>query len=137
MFTPTLTSTSTNTPTHTASHTPGNTPSPTYTPSNTPTYTPSPAPGNHPPGIAIYLPEVSVRRGSWIFNVGDYIDRDRDTVRLSVSVGNIIQTGRNRGLWVWTYLVPPSTPRGLLTVTITATDARGGTTTQSFIVRVR
>ena len=95
-------------------------------------------PNNTAPRVTIYIPEVVVTRGSISFNIGDYSDPDRDTVRLTASVGSIAKTGPSQGLWLWSYDVPRSTPRGtVITVTITATDTRGAVTTQSFRVRVR
>ena len=127
-YTPSATSTSTHTPTMTS----------TSTPSNTPTRTPTPIQGNQPPQINVYFAEVVLLPGNLAANLGDYLDLDRDRVTLRASVGSVTKIGSSSGLWAWGYLVPRNTPRGTtISVTITATDARGAVSTRSFRVRIQ
>ncbi len=134
--TPTSTNTATATATFTVTSTPSSTRTPTRTPS--PTRTPTPMPVNRAPSLTVYLPEALVLPGGFAANLGDYSDPDGDSVTLRASAGNITKSGSSVGLWLWDYNIPRGTPRGTrITVTLTATDARGAVTTRSFVVRVR
>ncbi|MBL8146525.1 MAG: tandem-95 repeat protein [Anaerolineae bacterium] len=97
----------------------------------------APAITNQPPQLNIYFSEVSTIRRIAL-NLGDYRDPDGGQVTLTSSVGSIVKSGNSQGVWMWSYLVPGSTPRGtIITVTMTATDAHGAVATQTFTVRVR
>jgi len=97
----------------------------------------APPPDNIPPQLTTLTNQLAVTRGSLTVNIGTYRDPDADIVMITSSIGTVVKTGSSRGLWLWNYTVPRSTPRGtVITVTITATDAQGARTTRSFVVRV-
>ena len=91
-------------------------------------------------------PTVSVDKSSVVFYEGgtatntgrfeDLADLDADTVRVSASEGTITQGGTMTGWWNWSYKTPSVSADETKTVTITATDSTGRSSTKSFSLTV-
>ena len=96
-------------------------------------------PGGGPQSLA---PTLRVDKSSVVFyeggtatNTGGYSDLgdlDADTVRVSASLGTITQGGTMTGWWNWSYKTPSFPTNETKTVTITARDSTGRSSTTSF-----
>jgi len=88
---------------------------------------------NRNPVLTVTNSDVTGWEGTTVSNSGTWSDPDvGDIVSLSASSGNIIKN--SDGSWSWSLFFPDQQP--LTTVTITATDDLGGTTSQTFTVEV-
>jgi hypothetical protein len=89
---------------------------------------------NHAPAVAADNAAVSVNEGTKPTNAGTFSDPDGDTVALTASAGTVTQTGTSSGTWAWTQ--PAGDEAAAQTVTISANDGKGLTSTTSFPVTV-
>jgi hypothetical protein len=89
---------------------------------------------NQAPVAAADHPAVTAAEGTAPSNTGTYSDPDGDTVALSASSGSLTRTGTASGTWSWTQ--PPSDEAPTQTVTITADDGHGLSSTTGFTVTV-
>lgn len=89
-------------------------------------------PTNSPPLIAATNASVTVDEGQTAINTGTVSDTDGNTVTLSASAGTVVNNGN--GTWAWS-LVTTDGPAAQ-TVTITADDGNGGTSSTSFDLTV-
>jgi len=85
---------------------------------------------NVAPVLTRALATVSGAILSTITNTGTYADVSADTVTLSVDVGTIINN--NNGTWSWSII--PTAAVSNQTVTVTASDEDGGTSTVTFLL---
>ncbi|MEZ4868660.1 MAG: choice-of-anchor Q domain-containing protein [Caldilineaceae bacterium] len=87
---------------------------------------------NQPPVVAANNADVTVDEGQTATNSGMVSDADGDTVTLGASVGAVVNNGD--GTWLWSF----DTTDDLAgqTVTITADDGNGGTSSTSFDLTV-
>jgi hypothetical protein len=88
------------------------------------------ASANQPPSVAADNVAVSAPEGTSPANTGTYVDPDGDTVALTASSGSVTRAGTSSGTWSWTQ--PASDEGPAQTVTITAADGQGHTSTTSF-----
>ena len=84
---------------------------------------------NQAPTVAADNATVSVNEGTSPANTGTFSDTDGDTVALSASIGAITKTGAGNGTWAWTQAA--SDEAAAQTITITADDSNGLTSTFS------
>ena len=89
---------------------------------------------NQPPAVAADSGAVSVNEGTPQANTGTYSDPDGDTVTLSASSGTLAQTGTSSGTWAWS--APATDEAPAQTVTVTADDGHGLTSTTTFMSTV-
>ncbi|MCI0534691.1 MAG: choice-of-anchor D domain-containing protein, partial [Verrucomicrobiales bacterium] len=87
---------------------------------------------NNPPWLGVQLPTVTVDEGSSAGNTGTWSDLDNDVVAISASVGTV---GVSNGLWSWQYATVDG-PVNSQTVTLTANDGQGNSTTATFALVV-
>ena len=87
---------------------------------------------NRPPALSQANGVLSSTEGATATNTGTYSDPDGDNVALSASTGTLTKTGTTSGNWSWSLAGTDEAP--LQTVTITANDGHGGTSTVSFTV---
>jgi hypothetical protein len=92
------------------------------------------AAANQPPAVAADHSTVSVNEGTPAANTGTFSDPDGDTVKLTASSGSIAKSGTANGTWSWQ--APATDEAGAQTITITADDGNGLTSTTSFSVGV-
>jgi PKD repeat protein len=92
------------------------------------------AAASQPPAVAADHPSVSVNEGTAAGNTGTFSDPDGDAVTLSASSGSLTKSGTANGSWSWSALA--SDEAGARTITITADDGHGVTSTTSFPVTV-
>ena len=85
---------------------------------------------NQSPVVAADSPGVTVSEGTAAANTGTYSDPDGDTVAISSSVGTVSKTGGSSGAWAWS--LPASDEASMQTVTITADDGNGLTSSTTF-----
>jgi hypothetical protein len=93
------------------------------------------AAANAAPTLAANSTSVTVDEGATASNSGTYSDTDAaDAVILTASVGTVTKTGTNGGTWSWSVSTAdgPSTR----TVTISANDGHGGTSSTLFTLTV-
>ncbi len=91
---------------------------------------------NQPPVVAADHPAVAVNEGTAAANTGTFSDPDGNAVTLTASSGTLTKSGTSTGTWSW---FSPASDEGALanqTITITAADGAGGTSTTSFPVTV-
>ncbi len=86
---------------------------------------------NAPPQVDVNAPSVTVGEGDIALNSGTFQDVGTDSVVLSVSSGELIQTGTLSGTWSWS-LQTLDGPDDSRTVTVTAVDSDGASSTVSF-----
>src|SRR5262249_43924273 len=90
---------------------------------------------NTAPTIARDQAAITVNEGTQATTTGTFDDaQGRDTVTLSASLGTVTQDNAT-GAWSWAY-TPPDSPSTPTTVTITATDAGGLTSSTTFTLTV-
>jgi PKD repeat protein len=89
---------------------------------------------NQPPTIASDHPAVAVNEGTAPANTGTFSDPDGDTVAITASSGTITKTGTVSGSWSWHGAAVDEGASE--TITITADDGNGLTSTTSFPVSV-
>jgi hypothetical protein len=94
----------------------------------------SSTPTNQPPAVAADHPAVAVNEGTPAANTGTFSDPDGNAVALSASSGTLTKSGTSAGTWSWS--AGASDEAGSHTITITADDGVGGTSTTSFPVTV-
>jgi hypothetical protein len=83
---------------------------------------------DQPPVVAVHAANVSGDEGGTLSTGGSFTDPDGDPLAITASgAGSIADHGD--GSWSWD-LVPPDDGQG--TVTVTASDGRGGTATDTF-----
>jgi PKD domain len=91
---------------------------------------------NVPPTVAADNASRTVNEGQTATNSGTFGDANAlDTVTLSASVGTLTQSGTHSGTWTWS-LGTTDGPNESQSVTITATDNHGATSTTSFALTV-
>jgi hypothetical protein len=91
---------------------------------------------NAAPSIAAAQSSITAPEGSPAANSGTFSDADAgDNVTLSASTGTVVKTGGNSGTWSWSMNAPDG-PAAAQTVTITASDGKGGSAAVSFTVTV-
>src|SRR4029077_7831299 len=88
------------------------------------------AAANQPPAVAADHSSVSVTEGTPAANTGTFSDPDGDAVKLRASAGSIANAGTANGTWLWQ--APAIDEAGAQTITITADDGNGLTSTTSF-----
>jgi len=88
---------------------------------------------NVAPTLTRLLSNVNGDVLSVITNLGTYSDVAADTISLSVSAGTIVDN--SNGTWSWS--ITPSAAVSNQTVTITALDEDGGTSTVTFLLTAR
>ena len=93
-------------------------------------------PTNQPPAVAADHPAVTVNEGSPATNSGTFSDPDGNSVALSASSGTLTKSGTSSGTWSWADSASDEGAAANHTVTITADDGNGGTSTASFPVTV-
>jgi len=86
--------------------------------------------GTQPPVIAATNATVTAAEGSTATNSGTYSDPNGSAVTLTASTGSVSQTGTTTGTWTWTAAAADEAPSQ--SVTIGASDAKGGTASASF-----
>ena len=84
---------------------------------------------NAPPVLTVNQPSVEVNEGQVAGNSGGVSDPDGDMVTLNVSLGTITNNGD--GTWSWNFPTVDG-PADSQTVTINASDGRGGTAQLTF-----
>jgi hypothetical protein len=89
---------------------------------------------NQPPTAASDHPAVAVNEGTAPANTGTFSDPDGDTVAITASSGTITKTGTASGSWSWHGAAVDE--GGSQTITATADDGKGLTSTTSFQVTV-
>jgi len=89
---------------------------------------------NHAPALAADNAAVSVNEGTKPTNTGTFSDPDGDTVAIAASPGTVTQSGTSSGTWAWSQ--PAGDEAAVETITLTANDGNGLTTTTSFTVAV-
>ena len=89
---------------------------------------------NQPPAIASDHPAVAVNEGTAPANTGTFADPDGDTVAITASSGTITKSGTASGSWSWH--APAADEEANQTITVTADDGQGLTSTTSFPVSV-
>jgi hypothetical protein len=87
---------------------------------------------NQAPTVAADSPAVSVAEGTAPANAGTYSDPDGDTVTLTASAGTVSKTGASSGTWAFS--LPATDEKSMQTVTITADDGHGLTSSTPFTV---
>ena len=84
---------------------------------------------NVAPTVSANTGTVTIDEGATASNTGTFGDVGADTVSLTASVGNVVDTGN--GTWSWSFASADG-PDESATVTITATDSDGAVTTTTF-----
>src|SRR3989442_6799173 len=87
---------------------------------------------NGPPAVGGDHAAVSVNEGSPAANTGTFSDPDGDNVTLTASSGSVSKSGA--GTWAWT--APATDEAGVRTITISAHDGHGHTSTTPFNLTV-
>ncbi len=88
---------------------------------------------NNPPTVAANNTSVTVDEGQTAANSGTVSDTDGDTVSLSASVGTVVNN--NDGTWSWSFGTSNG-PAESQTITISADDGKGGTSSTTFDLTV-
>jgi PKD domain-containing protein/Big-like domain-containing protein len=91
---------------------------------------------NQPPLVAADHPAVAVNEGSAHSNSGTFSDPDGNAVTLAASSGSITKSGTSSGTWTWSAAATDEGGSSNQTITVTADDGNGGTSTASFPVTV-
>ncbi|MEA2643670.1 MAG: hypothetical protein QOG08_696, partial [Chloroflexota bacterium] len=91
---------------------------------------------NQPPVVGSDHPAVTVNEGAAPANTGTFSDPDGNAVTLSASSGTLTKSGTSTGTWSWSAPAADEGAAANRTVTITADDGSGGTSTVSFPVTV-
>jgi PKD domain-containing protein/Big-like domain-containing protein/FIMAH domain-containing protein len=89
---------------------------------------------NQAPAVAADHSTVAVNEGTAAANTGTFSDPDGDTVSLTASSGTVTKTGASSGTWSWSQ--PVSDEAAMQTVTVTADDDHGLSSTATFSVTV-
>jgi PKD domain len=89
---------------------------------------------NQAPIVAADNPAVTVTEGTAQANTGTYSDPDGDTVTLTASTGSISKTGGSSGTWAWS--LAATDEESMQTVTVTADDGHGLTSSTPFTLTV-
>ena len=87
---------------------------------------------NGPPAVGGDHAAVSANEGSPAANTGTFSDPDGDNVTLAASSGSVTKTGA--GTWAWA--APATDEAGMRSITITADDGHGHTSSTPFNVTV-
>lgn len=87
---------------------------------------------NRPPVLSAANGVLTANEGSTATDTGTYSDPDGDNVALSASEGTLTKSGNSAGSWSWSLAGADEAP--VQTVTITASDGKGGTSSVSFTV---
>ncbi|MCC6155510.1 MAG: hypothetical protein IT367_17205, partial [Candidatus Hydrogenedentes bacterium] len=91
---------------------------------------------DHPPTVAADDPKSEAIEGQRATMTGSYNDEDAgDSVTLTASFGEISPGGAQSGTWSWYYDTKDG-PDENRTVTVTATDSRGASSTTTFQLEV-
>ena len=91
---------------------------------------------NSSPTVTVTQSAVTAAEGSSATNGGSFSDLDAaDNIALTASVGLVSKTGANAGTWSWS-LPAADGPAGPQTVTVQASDGKGGVAMVSFTVTV-
>jgi hypothetical protein len=91
---------------------------------------------NQPPVVAADHPAVAVNEGTAAANTGTFSDPDGNAVTLTASSGTLTKSGTSTGTWSWFLPAADEAASANQTITITADDGSGGTSTTSFPVTV-
>jgi len=89
---------------------------------------------NQPATVAADHPDVTVTEGTAAANTGTFSDPDGDPVAITASSGTITKSGTDSGTWSWHATAVDE--RAAQTITVTANDGNGVTSTTSFSVTV-
>jgi PKD repeat protein len=89
---------------------------------------------NQPPVVASDHPAVAVNEGTAPATTGTFSDPDGDAVAITASSGTITKTGAASGSWAWHG--PAVDEAADQTITVTADDGNGHTSTSSFPVSI-
>jgi Tol biopolymer transport system component len=96
---------------------------------------------NLPPNVLVDKPSMAVPEGQTATNSGTFQDPEEDgnldTVRITASEGTITQSGTTSGTWNWSMATTEVCADQTKTITITATDSGGVSSTASFSLIVR
>ena len=87
---------------------------------------------NRPPVLSAANGVLTANEGTTATNTGTYSDPDGDNVALSASEGTLTKSGTSSGSWSWSLAGADEAP--VQTVTITASDGKGGTSSVGFTV---
>ena len=88
----------------------------------------------NPPAVAVTTSPSGVNEGQTASAAGTWSDPDGDAVSLSASVGSVIENAN--GAWTWSYATSDG-PAQSQTVTISADDGKGGTSSTQFALSVK
>jgi hypothetical protein len=102
--------------------------------SDTATFSLTVTPANDDPTVARDDGFVTVDEGETAANTGTFGDVDGDTVTLTASVGTIVKD-ESAGTWSWSFDTSDG-PDDSQTVTITANDGQGGSSSTTFSLTV-
>lgn len=89
---------------------------------------------NQAPAVAADNASISAPEGTAPANTGTYSDADGDVVTLTPSSGALTKTGTSSGTWAWTAGVADEA--SMQSVTVTADDGQGSTSTATFNLTV-
>jgi Bacterial Ig domain len=85
-------------------------------------------PPNRPPVVSVAAPDPTGEHGSLLSTGGSFTDPDGDAV-LITGAGAGTVTDHGDGTWTWDYISPDD---GTDSVSVTASDGKGGTATDTF-----
>jgi hypothetical protein len=86
---------------------------------------------NLTPALAADNATVTANEGGIAGNTGTFADAGTDTVSVTASVGTVSQSGTQSGTWSWAFAATDG-PEDSQTVTMTATDSDGASSTTTF-----
>ena len=88
---------------------------------------------NEAPTITLDQASITTTEGAIASNSGQFGDAGADLVTLTTTLGNVVDNGDGTWSWTWPASDAPNVPNS---VSITATDSDGASTTETFSIQV-